>query len=314
MFPGSTGDQPTTTAADTSGAADTGGSGGGSSTNDQSGDTSAGTGADNADAGVVLTSNGQPSSAATPTGAQPSAANAAAPADLSQMKLKLLSPQDTAKCNAYLDAHFDALLNPGATGTKAGDYSPALDGNAVQLSDVVNALLPLTLFGSSSDPSLGSSRTETASELFDLVSARYDSIVANKISQAGSGGNQPSGPRVLHLPANLLAPPKLDDAAGWDSWRGAFDKWQQANTLPPPDPAPPLPDWFWKPKYLKPPPPPAEWQQWRSSFKAWADGLHLDVKPITDTIKDQLKLPDDGDDHPLKPRKPHEGPPTDDDN
>ena len=45
---GSTGDQPTTTAADTSGAADTGGSGGGSSTNDQSGDTSAGTGADNA--------------------------------------------------------------------------------------------------------------------------------------------------------------------------------------------------------------------------------------------------------------------------
>ena len=68
---GSTGD-PTTTAADTSRTSE---SGDGSSTDDQSGNTSAGTSADNADAGVVLTSGGQLSSAATPTGAQPSAAN-----------------------------------------------------------------------------------------------------------------------------------------------------------------------------------------------------------------------------------------------
>ncbi len=150
----------------------------------------------------------------------------------SQMKLKLLSSQDSKTCNDYLDKHFNALLNPGAAGTKADDYSPALDGKPAQLSDVVNALLPQTLFGSYSNPLLAPSREETASELLDLVNARYDSIVSNKTSQAASDSGAPpgnqSGSVQLTIPVRMVTLLWEEFLAGinnasvsaqWNAWR-----------------------------------------------------------------------------------------------
>jgi hypothetical protein len=119
-------------------------------------------------------------------------------------KLNLLSSQDMEKCKAYLDKHFDAQINKGAAGTKADDYSPALDGKPAQISDVVDALLPLTLFGSFRSPLLADSLKETMSELWDLVSARYDTIVAGKISKDSSGASAGAGSVNLTIPEKVI--------------------------------------------------------------------------------------------------------------
>jgi hypothetical protein len=220
-----------------------------------------------------------------------------------------LSADDTAKCETYLDAHLTALVMPGRPGTSAADYQPALDGRAVNLTDVVDALLPLTLFGrTGDDPSLAAGRRETRSELFDLASRHYDRLVADAVKAAAANPQQPNQPRVLKLPPNLLQPPRLNDAPGWGGWKSGFDDYYRrlAPATQPPRPDK-LPDWFWTPVPVPPQIP--LWKQWADSFDDFCKQNHIDPDPFINELKDLLKLPDDGKDDPNRPRQPADGPP-----
>jgi hypothetical protein len=106
----------------------------------------------------------------------------------SEVKLRLLSPGDISACEKYLAQHFDIVPKTGATGSRPDDYQPALDGKPVIVFDVVQALMPLTLMGSSTLPALAESRSRIVSELTDLVQARYDRMVAAKTAGGDASG------------------------------------------------------------------------------------------------------------------------------
>jgi hypothetical protein len=89
-----------------------------------------------------------------------------------------------AACNQYLDAHFDAVLTPGQPPINQASYKPGLDGKPVAISDVVHALLPLTLAGSLSKDGKDQMFQDTVSQLVDLVSGRFTSLAVSKSAAA----------------------------------------------------------------------------------------------------------------------------------
>jgi hypothetical protein len=257
--------------------------------------------------GSILSATDLAGPPAISPGSAPSQAAPAAP------RLALLGPDDKAKCTAYLDAHLGAGLLDGRPGTDSTDYQPTLDGKPATLDNVVDAILPLTLFGGpSNDPTLEPGRTETRAELTDLARGRYDAIVARKVADAAKAPTAPDQPKVLRLPPNLTTPSKLNDVEGWNKWKSDMDDWWKRYATVPPNPGREhvdLPDWLYKP--LQKPPTKPEWKQWADAADDFFKKYHIDPKPFVDTLKDLLKLPDDGDDSPLKPHKTPDDPTPD---
>ncbi len=249
----------------------------------------------------------------TVTGAPVGARTAAPAASAPPPRLALLGPEDRAKCSAYLDAHLGAALMDGRPGTDSTDYQPALDQVPTTLAGVVDAILPLTLFGApSSDPTLEPGRRETRAELTDMARDRYDAIAARKVADAAKAPVAPDQPRVLRLPPSLTAPFRLNDIDGWNKWRSGIDDWWKHVAAAPPNPGREgveLPDWLYKP--LQKPPSKPEWKQWADAADDFFKKYHIDPKPLVDTLKDLLKVPDDGDDSPLKPHKTPDDPTPD---
>jgi hypothetical protein len=95
-----------------------------------------------------------------------------------------LTADELAKCNAYLAAHFDALLKAGAPPAMEESYQPGLDGKSADIFDVVHALMPLTLAGSMSKDGKDPMYKDTWSQLYEMVNSRYQQLVLAKASGA----------------------------------------------------------------------------------------------------------------------------------
>jgi len=69
-----------------------------------------------------------------------------------------------------------------------------------------------------------------------------------------------------------------------DSWN------RRVPPLQPPPPPPGLPKWFWYD--LKKLNDETGWMKWRKAVKDWCENYHVDTKPVMDTFKNILQLPD----------------------
>jgi hypothetical protein len=136
-----------------------------------------------------------------------------------------LSADELAACNQYLDAHFDAAAADGASPMLADSYKPTLDGKPVDIDAVVQALIPLTLAGASKDGS-DQLHKDTASQLYDIVNARYANLVLAKTKAASDAASKTAAQGVIddsaeaeawvrnYLTENSLRPNVVDDGTG----------------------------------------------------------------------------------------------------
>lgn len=98
-----------------------------------------------------------------------------------------LTPDEVTRCNAYLDAHFDVVVAPGALGLRLEEWLPTLDRRAVPLPAVVTALWPQTLAGSAAARGLDPQAqltSDTRSQLTDLVQRRFDVLARDRARAA----------------------------------------------------------------------------------------------------------------------------------
>jgi hypothetical protein len=150
-----------------------------------------------------------------------------------------LSADELAACNQYLDTHFDAAAADGASPVLTDSYKPALDGKPVEIDAVVQALIPLTLASGSKDASEQLYK-DTTSQLYDLVNARYASLVQQKTKVAMDAASKGAVQNVVdasaeaqawvrgYLTENHLRPNVVDDGTGdtvlFDDEATPFDK------------------------------------------------------------------------------------------
>jgi len=122
-----------------------------------------------------------------------------------------LTPQEQAKCNAYLTSHkFDAEVIGDKVGNDKKDYAPTLDGKATTFDAVVTLLGPLTA-------------QNPVAELHALVDGRYSLLVVPKVRALKDQMKQPAPSKSA-----IVGPYDLEAKAGdhkvtltWKSPTGA---------------------------------------------------------------------------------------------